>query len=128
MKFGQLTKDATNNNAPFTGKIACRQLRANLQLRPETNRSQNAPDYSVWANEGAGAYQLGNAWKKTSPKCPEFLSITLDSPDFDAPINVTAFPADAAGGVFDIVWERPKLSRQKQAVDTQAPADEAGPF
>lgn len=128
MKFGVLNFNASSDQVPFSGKIACRQLNAKLQLRLEPSRSQNAPDFSVWANEGNGAFQIGSAWRKSSQNCPEFLSMTFDSPDFDAPLNLTAFPADASGSVFDIVWERPKQSRQKKAVDTGGEGENAGAF
>lgn len=120
MKYGVLTFNPQNQDIPLTGKIACRVISAALQLRTEDKRGNgNAPDYSVWAKENGNVYQLGNGWLKRGEN-GEFISITMDSPDMDVPLNVTAFPVKGSDQ-WDIVWTRPRQDRKKavQPVDNE---------
>ena len=35
---------------------------------------------------------MGAAWLKNSERASDFISITLDDPDWPSPVNLTAFP------------------------------------
>jgi uncharacterized protein (DUF736 family) len=71
--------------------------------------SEKTPDYIVgyrpygWKG---GARNQGSAWLKHSDSAADFLSITMDDPRWDKPINLAAF-ADKKGG-FSVVWSRPR--------------------
>lgn len=118
MKYGYLNYNSQNPEAEYTGKIACRIINAQLKFSSEDKGgNSNAPDYSVWAKEGGNVYQLGNAWRKNGKDGSQFLSITLDSPDMDVPLNVTAFEVKGKPDELEIVWQRPRQDRKaKEAV------------
>ena len=67
-------------------------------------------DYTVVIN-GAGL-DLGVAWKKTSSKGNEYLSVKLDSPFLAAPVNCALFK-QAEG--FNLVWDRDRPKADQAA-------------
>jgi uncharacterized protein (DUF736 family) len=72
-----------------------------VSFEPVTQKG-NGPDYRVTL-EGA---ELGAAWKKTSGKGIEYLSVQIDSPAFPAPINFAVFGRKDGTHVAD--WNRAK--------------------
>ena len=76
-------------------------------------QSENAPSHRVFAFGSHGAeVQIGAAWTKVAKTVAhageEFLTITIDDPDLDVPLNVTAFP-DNDGQNWTIVWRRKRV-------------------
>lgn len=62
--------------------------------------AKDQPVYRVYA-DGA---EIGAAWKYTSAKGVDYLSVRLDDPSFPAPVSARLFPAEDG---FDLVWTRP---------------------
>jgi uncharacterized protein (DUF736 family) len=56
--------------------------------------------------EGA---EVGAAWKKTGEK-GEYLSVTLDTPTFSAPVYVAVFKT--ADGAYAVLWKRHRRSEE----------------
>ena len=115
LNIGTLETVTNNLEEEIWGHIKTRSL--NIKIRLVSNvsgrNSDNSPDYKIFEqgedNEG---HQIGSAWLKI-PNNPnssvkEFLSITLDDPDFPKPLNVAAFPQ--GNGKWDVIWNRPKLN------------------
>jgi uncharacterized protein (DUF736 family) len=66
----------------------------------EGDPAKDQPVYRVYA-EGA---DIGAAWKYTSAKGVDYLSVSLDDPSFPAPVSARLFPSEEG---FDLVWTRP---------------------
>jgi uncharacterized protein (DUF736 family) len=81
----------------------------------EGDPAKSQPVYRVFA-EGA---EIGAAWKHTSKKGVEFLSVNLDDPSFPAPVNARLYAAEEG---FDLVWTRPARKRDAEA-DVAAEAE-----
>jgi len=96
----------------YRGNITTLDFVLKIELRPNLNypREQSSPKWHVFAVGRHGqAVQCGSAWvKKSGPHSArpgeEFISLLVDDPSMDQPLNVTAFPRD--GGSFEIVWRR----------------------
>lgn len=78
--------------------------------------AKDQPVYRVFA-QGA---EIGAAWKYTSAKGLDYLSVRLDDPRFPAPVSARLFASEDG---FDLVWNRPR--RQGEAQDAPEPDEEA---
>jgi uncharacterized protein (DUF736 family) len=76
-------------------------------FRPVEKSGDKEPDYRVIATTEQGPVEFGAAWKRTSERGQEFLSVSLDDPSFSAPINAALFP-DEGGKTAKLVWNRAK--------------------
>jgi uncharacterized protein (DUF736 family) len=85
-------------------------------LRPAEKSGDKEPDYRVIAETEMGPVEFGAAWKRTSERGQEFLSVSLDDPSFGAPINCAMFQ-DEGADTAKLVWTRAK---PKPAVATTA--------
>lgn len=90
------------NRDGFTGAIRTLRLSVpSVVFKPiDGDPAKDQPVYRVFA-EGA---EIGAAWKYTSGKGVDYLSVSLDDPSFPAPISARLFPAEEG---FDLVWNRP---------------------
>lgn len=102
-----------DGGAAFAGQINTLQLQLRIVLRANPRyRSGNndSPKYEVFAKTSAGEVQIGRAWERAIDRGErageKMLSLTLDDPSFDKPLNLAAFP-NADGG-FDVAWRRPR--------------------
>jgi uncharacterized protein (DUF736 family) len=103
MIIGTFKYDA--NTDTYTGDINTLTLhRPGVQLRPVEKRSEGGPDYRMSGGKGATTVELGAAWKRTSEKGQDFLSIELDDPALDAAIKAALF---VKNGSAELVWSRP---------------------
>jgi uncharacterized protein (DUF736 family) len=102
------------SNSGFVGSITTLKLNiANVTFRAtDGDPAKDQPVYRVYS-EGA---DIGAAWKYTSDKGVEFLSVSLDDISFPAPINAKLFASDTG---FDLVWTRP--AKKRDADDQQQP-------
>ena len=80
-----------------------------LRKHPRAGTSEDHPDAP---NEGRPR-PIGAGWIKNSERVSDFISMTLDDPDWPAPLNLTAFPrtSDHADSIWTIVWSRPRGAR-----------------
>lgn len=78
-----------------------------IRFRPVEKSGDKEPDYRVIAMTEQGPVEFGAAWKRTSERGQEFLSVSLDDPSFSAPINAALFP-DEGGKTAKLVWNRAK--------------------
>jgi uncharacterized protein (DUF736 family) len=106
----------------FVGNITTRQLGVRLAMRVNgrwKHGDEKSPRYELFSIERHGEVAIGMAWEKTPRDGGDkFLSISLDDPSFDAPLNVSAF---RDGDGYNIVWQRPKL-RPENLVADRGPA------
>lgn len=92
----------------FAGHIHTLTLSFDLAIVP--NRSAdtvNAPDYRLHqgTEDGPG---IGAAWKRSSEKAGEYLSVLLDGPALPRPIRASLFCDDEAGALWSLHWGRQK--------------------
>jgi len=105
----------------FTGSIHTLQIRvSNVVFKAiDGDPAKSQPVYRVYA-EGA---EIGSAWKYTSGKGVDFLSVSLDDISFPAAVNARLFAAEEG---FDLVWTRPTKRRGADAGPELEPeADDA---
>ncbi len=86
----------------------------------KTSRARNdqAPDYEVWYRARGGTTTLrsiGSAWIKNHPNIGDFLTLTVDDPDWPSALNLAAFPPDNTGQPWRITWSRPRRPAQQEA-------------
>jgi uncharacterized protein (DUF736 family) len=69
-------------------------------------KTGNRPDFSVHGgrSEEEGTFELGAAWRKTSKKGKAYLSVKLDSPALNSPINCAL--TQQQDGSHVLVWNR----------------------
>jgi uncharacterized protein (DUF736 family) len=101
-RIGKFTATADG----FTGFIHTLQIRVSKVVFKaiDGDPAKSQPVYRVFA-EGA---EIGSAWKYTSGKGVDFLSVSLDDISFPAAVNARLFPAEDG---FDLVWSRPTRRR-----------------
>lgn len=73
---------------------------------PVAKNSGKEPDYRVTVPADGSTIELGAAWKRTSEKGQDFISVALDGPLLERPFNAALFPAE--DGSASLVWNRPK--------------------
>jgi uncharacterized protein (DUF736 family) len=80
-------------------------LRGKVAFRPVDTKSDKGPDYRVVV-EGSATVELGAAWKRVSEAGREFLSVSLDDPALDHPLNAALMPSDDGKSAI-LIWSRP---------------------
>jgi len=89
-----------------------------VQAEQRDGASADAPDFDVvYKPRGGHARAAGAAWIKSGPRVGDFLSISMDDPDWASPLNLTAFPPDS-GDMWRIVWSRPRGARVQDEQET----------
>ena len=113
--IGHLKED----QGSFRGKIRTLGMKLAIELHPNEDKRGDGPDFIAYADAGGDLVAIGGAWKKevqaAGPnKGSRFLSITLDDPSFNAPLNCAAFPG-GDGLPWAIVWNRPRQAGREAA-------------
>lgn len=85
--------------------------RQNVFLNPIDKTSDREPDYRITLANGT---ELGAAWRRTSERGQEFLSVSIDDPALPVPINAALF-SSAEGDTAQLVWNRAKPRKEKVA-------------
>lgn len=120
-------KKATNPapGAPdWIGEVnLARRLNGKLQLyknprwkqTPDSSIPTHLVGYTPEYRDGTQREMLiGNAWTKYAEKQQsDFLTLTLDDPDWPNAINLAAFSRE--DGSLDLVWSRPRQTEERKA-------------
>jgi uncharacterized protein (DUF736 family) len=103
----------------YTGEIATLTLqRSNVVFRPTGKTGEREPDYRiVQERDGVLVVELGAAWKRSSERGRDFLSVMLDDPALPASLYAALFLSDR-DDTATLVWQRQTK---------KAPAPEAEP-
>ena len=86
----------------FTGTVKTLSLNVKAKLVPVERTNEKSPDVRILA----GNVEFGAAWKKTSERGSEYLSVKLDDPSFAAPIFATLSAVEGEEG-YSLIWSRP---------------------
>jgi uncharacterized protein (DUF736 family) len=106
MIIGNFKYDAGGDS--YAGDITTLSFhRSNVQLKPVEKASDKEPDYRIVAETAFGTVEFGAAWKRTSEKGQEFLSVSIDDPALSGSLNAALF-ASESGESAALVWNRPK--------------------
>lgn len=113
--IGNFTYDQDSD--AYTGSIVTLNFQfPRVAITATGNTGDKQPDYRVTVETEFGPVELGSAWKRTSERGQEFLSVSLDGPLLDSAINTAVFlKEDGTRG--DMVWSRQKA---KANDDTKA--------
>ena len=88
------------------GVFATIRVNAPIALVPNASKaSEEAPDYRIIHRKTG--FEIGAGWNKVSGDGEPFISVTLDDPSFNAPINAALWPSEA-DGEYALIWNRPK--------------------
>jgi uncharacterized protein (DUF736 family) len=91
-----------SNGNGFAGTVKTLALNVKAKLVPAERTSGKGPDFRVLA----GNVEFGAAWKKTSERDRDYLSVKLDDPSFPAPIYATLIEVEGEQGL-SLIWSRP---------------------
>src|SRR6266581_7294250 len=104
MNIGTFTK---KDDGRFIGRIesAFPNISCDAIFQPVAKKpNDNAPDYRLFR----GKAELGAAWiKKHDNVEGNYLSVKIDGPSLDAPINCALFK-NLEDETYNLVWERPE--------------------
>ncbi|TKT57525.1 DUF736 domain-containing protein [Agrobacterium sp. LC34] len=93
----------TNGNT-ITGNVRTLTVSLKARLNPIERTSRDAPDFRITAGPGV---EIGAGWNQVSNDGEPYISVKLDDPSFNAPINAALWPAEKDGD-YTLVWNRPK--------------------
>jgi uncharacterized protein (DUF736 family) len=72
----------------YSGKLITLTVQMdNILFRRSEKSGKREPDYRVIADTSIGPVEIGAAWKRTSGRGQEILSVKLDDPTFAKPVN-----------------------------------------
>jgi uncharacterized protein (DUF736 family) len=95
----------------YTGEVTTLTFhRSNVQIRKVEKTVDKEPDYRVVAQTSLGTVEFGAAWKRTSERGQEFLSVAIDDPSLVSALNAALFLAND-GQTASLVWNRPKRKK-----------------
>jgi uncharacterized protein (DUF736 family) len=115
---GMLKPHEGRNLAGFIATLTAK-MDVTLTLNPDyRSGDEKSPKFHVNGKGPGGFVRIGGAWEKTASEASahpgeKFLSITVDDPSLDGPLNVTAYPRD--GGTYEIVWRRSRRTAETEA-------------
>lgn len=111
MIIGNFKHDAEGDT--FAGNVTTLTFhRDNVQLVPNDKKGEREPDYRVVAATASGTVEFGAAWKRTSERGQDFLSVSIDDPALPGSLNAALFLAEDQETA-SLVWTRPKLNGAK---------------
>lgn len=85
-----------------------------LRKHRRAGTSSNNPDYSIeYTPRSGGTRPIGAGWIENGERAGDFISMTLDDPDWPSPLYLTAFPPAKERGETSwiVVWTRPRGAR-----------------
>src|ERR1017187_3435046 len=105
--IGTFKKDGNG----YAGSIETLTLRAKITFEPTDKKSDKAPDFRVFHIGDDFTSEIGAAWKKTSKEGAEYLSVSLDDPNWVKKINGRLVKPGADEG-HTLFWEpaRPRAN------------------
>jgi uncharacterized protein (DUF736 family) len=90
----------------YSGEIATLTLqRGNVMFRPTGKAGDREPDYRIVQERDGALVEFGAAWKRSSERGRDFLSVMLDDPALPASLYAALFPSDRDDSA-TLVWQR----------------------
>lgn len=108
--IGNFKHDAKTGT--YTGDIVTLTFsRSDVQFKPADKASDKEPDYRITGTTAHGEVEFGAAWKRTSEKGQDYLSVSIDDPALTSGLNAALFAAED-GKTATLVWTRPKAKKE----------------
>lgn len=101
----------------FSGDISTLNFQFSpVDIKPTEKNGEKGPDYRLVSDTAHGHVELGAAWKRTSDQGRDFISVSLDAPLLEAPLNAALFMSET-GATAQLVWNRlkPKAAKAEKA-------------
>ena len=98
-QIGTFKKDGIG----YSGRIHTLTINAEVTLEPVRSSNEKAPDFRVHMGLG----EVGIAYKKTSEKGNEYISVLLDDPGFAKPFWCNLL-SNSKSDALPLMWDRPK--------------------
>jgi uncharacterized protein (DUF736 family) len=96
----------------FSGDISTLHFQFSpVEITPIDKSGEKGPDYRLTSDTAHGHVELGAAWKRTSDQGRAFISVSLDGPLLNGPLNAALFRSEQ-GDTASLVWSRPKAKAQ----------------
>jgi uncharacterized protein (DUF736 family) len=99
--IGTFIKDGNG----YAGNIETLTLRAKITFEPSNKKSDKAPDFRVFHITGDFTSEIGAAWKRSSKEGAEYLSVSLDDPNFAEKIQCRLVKTGSEQG-HTLFWDR----------------------
>jgi uncharacterized protein (DUF736 family) len=116
MIVGNFSYDSDHDT--YSGEITTLTLqRSNVIFRPTGNTGEREPDYRIVQEHDGALVEFGAAWKRSSERGRDFLSVMLDDPALSASLYAALFFSER-DNTATLVWQRQTK---------KAPAAEAEP-
>jgi uncharacterized protein (DUF736 family) len=113
MIIGNFTYDTDKD--VYTGALMTLTVhREEVRICANEKKADREPDYRVVAQTAWGTFEFGAAWKRTSERGQDFLSVSLDDPSLGGPLNAALF-LDEDDDSAALVWTRPKAKAVVEA-------------
>ena len=103
----------------YTGHIRTLTLQRAVALRPTARAGEREPDYRIFEEGEGGTVEFGAAWKRTSERGQEFLSIVIDDPALNAPLHAALFMRERENSA-NLVWTRPSTKPKAPTPERRA--------
>jgi uncharacterized protein (DUF736 family) len=121
MIIGNFSYDADHDI--YSGEITTLTLqRGDVVFRPTEKNGDKEPDYRIVQERDGATVEFGAAWKRSSERGREFLSVLLDDPALASSMNAALFPSSQDGSA-TLVWQR----QAKKAPVAEPEAANTGP-
>ena len=98
MQIGTFKRDGVG----FSGQIRTLTISHDITLEPVRSASDKAPDFRAYS----GVHEVGIAYRKTSERGNEYLSVLLDDPSFTKAVWCNLLLSDR--DELPLMWDRPK--------------------
>ena len=85
-----------------------------LRKHRRSGTTDDHPDYSIeYMPRNGSSRPIGAGWIKNGERAGDFISMTLDDPDWPSSLYLTAFPPAKERGETSwiVVWSRPRGAR-----------------
>jgi len=82
-----------------------------VQFVPSKKQSDNGPQYRLVSESMFGQIEHGAAWKRTDKQGKAYISVELDAPLLDKPVNAALFIAES-GKTAALFWKRQKAQAE----------------
>jgi uncharacterized protein (DUF736 family) len=123
MIIGNFSYDSDRDT--YAGKITTLTLeRGSVVFRPNEKMGDKEPDYRIVQDRDGLVVEFGAAWKRSSERGRDFLSVLLDDPALPSSLNAALFLAEDQDRA-TLVWQR--QARKAPAAEAKPAAAEAKP-
>jgi uncharacterized protein (DUF736 family) len=104
----------------YSGEITTLTLqRSNVIFRPTGNIGEREPDYRIVQERDGAIVEFGAAWKRSSERGRDFLSVMLDDPALSASLYAALFFSER-DNTATLVWQR--QTKKAPAADAEPPS------